>query len=676
MRIASQEMNAEGNTAKVDTEDVEPAEKPKSRRTSGVSVQSPERSKTSARRTSTGSKRRKSYGRHSLGASFKLPQLSSDEVTLNSSANDKHVYGLNLSPRKGGSRVVKMETFDEVEEPVEQQDNKVEVNDDASDEPPNEDAQSIEETQVRVEEEQDATVLAFSPIRVIISEHNSPTTPEMTKDDISGTPNMIEPSEEPVTDDFDTTVTGELDVFQDSAEPEVDLADAFGSPVEDNTTTMFEDTTTHLELDTAHLMDFLSRTEAAKASKQSEDPALNVARRSSLQNRRDSGPNRLALASPRKPLDNKDPNSPLTGSPSKGGILDLPGVKDLAAKLPASLLAAVESVDLDSMSAEQTSTSNMGSRRSSRARSRLPAPSTTEKTPNKTIPFKRTADGSDPTAVVLKKTEAQENSILTRTNTRRNKGSSLQRLAKLKKLREEGLACAWVEGKVKEMPAVNASQSNGPADDEDDLAAWRVPAEGDKGVRWRPDSELISYFGGRDSLDATVSVAEDVTTTIPPPSSLTALSASVLQASTNIDSPQRKPRAAASRMRRLNGLGAANGTPAKNLLASSLLPDDVADEEQQPQQEQKTKLPTAAARDRKSKIATPRKLKLAPAGVAVGDASVAPTVPTLEAREKEQRRLASPRKISQLNLAGASGPSLVPTSGIASGRVRKRAGLR
>ena len=57
--------------------------------------------------------------------------------------------------------------------------------------------------------------------------------------------------------------------------------------------------------DTALLKNFLSRAAASKANK-----AENIARRESLQNRRDSDVVRHALASPRKVLEDKDPTRP------------------------------------------------------------------------------------------------------------------------------------------------------------------------------------------------------------------------------------------------------------------------------------------------------------------------------------------------------------------------------
>lgn len=107
---------------------------------------------------------------------------------------------------------------------------------------------------------------------------------------------------------------------------ESDATDVPGPSIES------EDFPNHLDADTAHLMDFLNR---AAASKQ-DGPAV-IARRSSLQNRRDSDAVRHALASPRKPLEDKDVNSPLSrrtgdeGVPQLKGPLTSPSKEDTAA---------------------------------------------------------------------------------------------------------------------------------------------------------------------------------------------------------------------------------------------------------------------------------------------------------------------------------------------------------
>jgi hypothetical protein len=149
--------------------------------------------------------------------------------------------------------------------------------------------------------------------------------------------------------------------------------------------------------DTALLKDFLSRAAASKANK-----AENIARRESLQNRRDSDVIRHALASPRKALEDKDPNSPskydteTTLNLSQTLTLDMDSAAPLSpSKASTQAEAKAEGVD-DSKAARI-------SRRSSRARtSRLPGPSSIPTGPPK-ISVKR--DGGDP--VILKKTDAQ-----------------------------------------------------------------------------------------------------------------------------------------------------------------------------------------------------------------------------------------------------------------------------
>src|SRR5262249_49015483 len=111
-------------------------------------------------------------------------------------------------------------------------------------------------------------------------------------------------------------------------------------------------------------------------------------------------------------------------------------------------------------------------RRSSRNKNRIPPHSATPSAagvpgPNR-IPVRR-PNGSDP--IILKKTEAQELAILTRTNTRRNKGSAVIPPLRLGKLAGEVIA------------------SSIPLSAEVTVAAQqkveeRILADGEKGVRW------------------------------------------------------------------------------------------------------------------------------------------------------------------------------------------------
>lgn len=148
--------------------------------------------------------------------------------------------------------------------------------------------------------------------------------------------------------------------------------------------------------DTSMLKEFLNRAQAKKAAKA---PALKVPNLPQPQ----TSPRR----SPRKVLGSHDDG---TLSPQKSrDVANRPGTPPGKSKFE-----SPDSDDADEMSAEFTSC-----RRSTRTR--LPAPSKTAPGAPSFIPVRR-ADGTDP--VVLQKSQAQELAMITRANTRRNKGQS------------------------------------------------------------------------------------------------------------------------------------------------------------------------------------------------------------------------------------------------------------
>lgn len=162
--------------------------------------------------------------------------------------------------------------------------------------------------------------------------------------------------------------------------------------------------------DTAILHAFLSRAAASKRP-------MAVHKRESLENRRDSDVVRHALASTDKPevLTELDPNSP--SSPPKA-------------------LSPVEETKLGPETTKQEPTVEppaltpakfKAPRRTTRTRATAAAP----KKPAK-IAIRSAADH-----IALKRTEAQELSLLTRTNTRRNKGKSAMPQARLLNIGEE-----------------------------------------------------------------------------------------------------------------------------------------------------------------------------------------------------------------------------------------------
>lgn len=160
--------------------------------------------------------------------------------------------------------------------------------------------------------------------------------------------------------------------------------------------------------DTSILKDFLSRAQArkqAKDAKQASEPPPLV-----------STPRR----SPRKALMNLDRNSP---SPhKKGDLVNRPGTPPGKEKLGTLSLEEMEEVSGE-MSPVRRST-----------RRRLQPPAKTAPGAPSFIPVRR-ADGTDP--VVLQKTVAQELAMVTRANTRRNKGQSKPPALTLKTLTTE-----------------------------------------------------------------------------------------------------------------------------------------------------------------------------------------------------------------------------------------------
>ena len=147
--------------------------------------------------------------------------------------------------------------------------------------------------------------------------------------------------------------------------------------------------------DTTMLKEFLSRAQARKLAQPSSIPT--------------SAPKLLASPhrTPRKALAELDSNSPSTQK--QRDITNRPGTPPGKGKL-----AAIDFEDLEEAVQEPTSC-----RRSTRTRS--PAPSKSAPGAPSFIPVRR-ADGAD--SVILQKSAAQELAIVTRANTRRNKGQA------------------------------------------------------------------------------------------------------------------------------------------------------------------------------------------------------------------------------------------------------------
>jgi hypothetical protein len=367
--------------------------------------------------------------------------------------------------------------------------------------------------------------------------------------------------------------------------------------------------TMHLD-DTALLKDFLTRAAASKA-----DKVANISRRTSLQARRDSDAVRQALASPRKVLEDKDPNSP--SKYDADATLDLSQTLTLNMEQQA-LSPTPGQPDVESTEEGKPSKS---SRRSTRTRkSRLPAPASAVAPPPQTpknISIRR-GEG-DP--IVLKKTETQELALITRTNTRKNKQGAVAVNLRLLKLANE---------------AANSS-------DDSTMSVAEAQA-GKKNVRW---DETLAYFQeGTDTLANMLADTESLSTP-------DELSASISTPSIKKKSRQPKEKSEKSeapKVRRVRGLGAANGTPGKGLLApASMLPDGVA-EEKEAAPEKPQRLPKASklkklvvASGSADSVSSPKPsaplppLEIAPVGV--------DTATTAKAAKERKSKLASPRKV-------------------------------
>ena len=227
--------------------------------------------------------------------------------------------------------------------------------------------------------------------------------------------------------------------------------------------------------DTALLQAFLNRAAESKSSRR-----ISTSKRESMTNRRDSGAVRQALASPAKAdvLADLDPNSPSprkasasnldNGSTRSIGIFDdVPMGEDSSSNT-----ASQDEQQMDmSRPAENT-------RRSGRATTKK-CQTPTPMAPNK-IAIRGNADG-----VVLKRSEAQEMALLTRNNTRKNKGGSVLPPFRLTKLASQ------TSNLDVEMTAENGE--NG---------ALVNRAEGVKGVKWA--ETLVEFYQGGEVSESSI----------------------------------------------------------------------------------------------------------------------------------------------------------------------------
>jgi len=301
--------------------------------------------------------------------------------------------------------------------------------------------------------------------------------------------------------------------------------------------------TVAIDDDTAILKDFLTRAAASKAEK----AAVTTHKRESLQNRRDSDIIKHALASPRKVLEEKDPNSPTKPHPEL--TLDLSQTLTLAKpdeKLPSPTTGATEAETAEEKSEQ-------GSRRSARAKkTRLPTPASIGPAPAPKINIRR-ADGNE--VVVLKKDDAKVLADMTRNNTRKNKQGAFCVTVRLMKLAMDYSTLPPLDDSTKELVV-------------------------GKNVRW--DETLAYYQENPETLANALADAESLATP------------DELGMSDSIPEPKKKKektsKTSTPKIRRVRGLGTSNGTPGKGLLApASLLPEAVQEEKAATQDKQSSK---------------------------------------------------------------------------------------
>jgi hypothetical protein len=382
-----------------------------------------------------------------------------------------------------------------------------------------------------------------------------------------------------------------------------------------------------LDDDTAILKDFLTRVAANKANK-----VETIARRTSLINRRDSDAVRHALASPRMILEDKDPNSP--SKYDNDGTFDLTQTLTLDADQQFILSHATAQADVEGTEDFESSKS---SRRSTRTRtSRLPAPASASapQPPQgpKSIAVRR-VDGTEP--IVLKRTEAQELGLLTRSNTRKNKQGAFGVSLKLFSLNAEA-------SKNK----TEATSSHVANDDAEILAI--NPITGKKNVRW--DQTLAYFQEGTDTQANMKAEAESLAT----PDELS-LPLSTPSTKSKIKVPKDKSSNSTPKIRRIRGLGAANGTPGKGLLGTeTLLPDDVVNEKEVPTPTQeiqrlpeskisRVKMPVASSAVKKVVTAPRTHTPLPPMEPA--PAAPEPAKESTKISKERRSRLATPKRV-------------------------------
>jgi hypothetical protein len=296
---------------------------------------------------------------------------------------------------------------------------------------------------------------------------------------------------------------------------------------------------------------------------------------------------------------------------------------------------AADPEDLDELSSEYQNGSPR--RRSSRTRSKLPQSSGQTVIPNK---ISVRTDGGE--KVNLNRSETQLLADLVKKNTKRNKGPAIPAPQRLARLKLESLALI-VDG---ESPIVE-----------------RLIKQGTKSVVWREQLAEYATSTATADLEAEAAVAAALET-----------------------EPKKKSGTATPRLRKLRTLGGTNGTPAKKILQSIQLPDEI--EEDKPAKivattanaKKKRSIPAltvalsseesaqstnaepveedkklVATVQKKSKLQPPKKLNLNPSLTSIG--GIVSGLPVLQGKENALAGLSSPAK----KMSKIPAPSGIPT---------------
>lgn len=410
--------------------------------------------------------------------------------------------------------------------------------------------------------------------------------------------------------------------------------------LEDVTATITLSSLAQLEDDKAILRSFLDRAAASKENKaaMARLDNTNCSRRESLQNRRDSDAIRQALASPRHPLEHKDGN---TFSPRKITQFESLGSPMLKKSIDEStdserILPPID--DLLPKPAGKTSP-----RRSGRAKSHKTPQSTNAPASDRRQIAVRRNDGND--TINLTKTDAQLAALEMRRNTRKNKGSSLSVQDRLVKWRAELV----VHGKDGATPEP------------------KILTEDQKGVRW---SQSLHFLNEATGLSEEAPLLDNAQLSKVDPLALTPVpigDGATESEGAQSARPKRAAKQQTTRIRRMRGLGVSNGTPAKGVLAATLLPDELAESADDntftlSQSTERTATLTLSATttsvvgSNKSRLQPPSKLNLNPSikSVAPGALDVKEDTKKLVQIKKPVAGAATKKQVSMLPVVGTN----------------------